>query len=235
MAHRLLLATVALAVAAVAAPALPGSPLGAQVATVDEGSFTITRDGAPAGREDFSIRSTPGIGGTIYKAQATVTLDGRRVAPALSTDPAGAPLSYQVEVRTGAQTERLTGQISRGRVSVHQQGPGGASAKEYVVADGALILDDDVFHQYYFVARRAPGPTNIPVLVPRRGVQVSMRLVSRGAATVTVGGRSLPATHLVLTDPGTGDREIWVDAEGRVLKVSLPGRSLIALRDDPPR
>lgn len=232
MVHRHLLA----AVTSVAATMLlAGPPLHAQVVTVDEGSFTITRDGAPAGREDFSIRSTPGIGGTIYKAQATVSLDGSRVAPALSTDPGGAPLSYQVEVRTGGRTERLTGQVSRGRVSVHQQGPGGASAKEYVIADGALILDDDVFHQYYFVASRAPGPVSIPVLVPRRGVQVTMRLVSRGAATVTVGRQSLPATHLVLTDPGTGDREIWVDPDGRVLKVALPGRSLVAVRDQPPR
>ncbi|MHB1223292.1 MAG: hypothetical protein ACYC2G_04490 [Gemmatimonadaceae bacterium] len=232
MVHRLLLAAAA---SVAAAMILAGPPLHAQVVTVDEGSFTITREGAPAGREDFSIRSTPGIGGTIYKAQATVTLDGRRVAPALSTDPGGAPLSYQVEVRTGGQTERLTGQVSRGRVSVHQQGPGGASAKEYVIADGALILDDDVFHQYYFVARRAPGPASIPVLVPRRGVQVAMRLVSRGEESVTIGRRSLPATHLVLTDPGTGDRDIWVDAAGRVLKVALPGRSLIAVRDEPPR
>jgi hypothetical protein len=233
MVHRLLLAAAASVAAAIA---LAGPPLHAQVVTVDEGSFTITRDGAPAGREEFSIRSTPGLGGTIYKAQATVNLDGRRVAPALSTDPGGAPLSYQVEVRTtDGQTERLTGQVSRGRVSVHQQGPGGASAKEYVIANGALILDDDVFHQYYFVARRAPGPASIPVLVPRRGVQVTMRLVSRGSAPVSIGGRSLPATHLVLTDPATGDREIWVDADGRVLKVALPGRSLIALRDEPPR
>lgn len=235
MAYRLLFASLTSVATATAALIVAPASLSGQVVTVDEGSFTITQNGAPAGREDFSIRSTPGIGGTIYRAQATVTLDGQRIAPALSTDPAGTPLSYQVEVRTGTQTERLTGQVSRGRVSIHQQGPGGASAKEYVIADGALILDDDVFHQYYFVARRSPLPTSIPVLVPRRGVQLMMRLVSRGDATVTIGRRSLPATHLVLTDPGVGDREIWVDSEGRVLKVALPGRSLVAIRDEPPR
>ncbi len=235
MAHRLLFASLTLVATAAAALIVAPAPLSGQVVTVDEGSFTITQNGAPAGREDFSIRSTPGIGGTIYRAQSTVTLDGRRIAPSLSTDQAGAPLSYQVEVRTGAQTERLTGQVSRGRVSIHQQGPGGASAKEYVISDGALILDDDVFHQYYFVARRSPLPASIPVLVPRRGVQVTMRLASRGDETVTIGRRTLPATHLVLTDPGTGDREIWVDSEGRVLKVVIPGRSLVAIRDDPPR
>lgn len=231
MAQPLLLAAVALLVTAT----VPAPGTGVQATTVDEGSFTITRGGATAGREDFSIRSTPGIGGTIYKAQAAVTLDGYRMAPALSTDPEGAPLSYQMEVRAGTQTERLTGQVSRGRISVRQQGPGGASAKEYVVADGALILDDDVFHQYYFVAQRAPGPVSIPVLVPRRGIQTVMRLTSRGAESVVVGGRQLPATHLVLAEPGSGERDLWVDARGRVLKVAIPDRSLVALRDEPPR
>ena len=231
MIYRLLLPTLA-----VAAAALGGAPRAhAQVTTVDEGSFTITRGGAPVGREEFSIRSTPGIGGTIYKAQATVVLDGRRLAPALSTDPAGAPLSYQVETRLGDDVERLTGQIARGRISVRQQGPGGASAKEYVMADGALILDDDVFHQYYFVAKRSAGPGAIPVLVPRRGVQLTMRLAIKGSEPVTIGGRSLPATHLVLSDPSSGDRDIWVDAQGRVLRVTLGGRGLTATRDDPPR
>lgn len=230
MVHSLLLAAAAILTTTLAAPGA-----GAQATTIDEGSFTIMRGGTSAGREDFSIRSTPGIGGTIHKAQATVVLDGQRLAPALSTDPTGAPLSYQVEVRAGGQTERLTGQVSRGRISVHRQGTGGASAKEYVVADGALILDDDVFHQYYFVTTRSPGPVNIPVLIPRRGVQTVMRLTSLGPDPVMVGGRSLAATHLVLSEPGGADRDLWVDAKGRVLKVAIPARSTVALRDDPPR
>ena len=230
MVHSLLLTAAAILTATVA---IPGAD--AQATTIDEGSFTITRGGAPAGREDFSIRGTPGIGGTIHMAQATVTLDGQRLAPALSTDPSGAPIAYQIEVRTDGQTERLSGQVSRGRLSVRRQGTSGASAKEYVVADGTVILDDDVFHQYYFVAPRAPGPTNIPVLGPRRGTQTVMRLSSQGPEAVVVGGRSLEATHLVLSEPGGDDRDIWVDARGRVLKVAIPGRSIVALRDDPPR
>ena len=52
--------------------ALPVAPLAAQVATVDEGSFSITRNGAPAGREEFSIRRTPSgaEGGAVYVASS---------------------------------------------------------------------------------------------------------------------------------------------------------------------
>ena len=217
--------------------ALPASRAAAPVATVDEGSFTITRDGRPAGREEFSIRRTPGgESGTTYVASATVSYDDRRLSPALRADAGGSPIAYQVEVRVGSEVqERLTGQVGRGRFSALTKTPRGESSKEYVVADGALILDDDVFHQYFFVAQgRRSG--SVPVVVPRRNTQLTMRVEERGADEVTIGGRRLAARHLVLRDPtGGADRDIWVDAQNRVLRVEIPSRHLVALRDDAPR
>src|SRR5665647_258493 len=84
--------------------ALPSASV-AQVTTVDEGSFTITRGGTrPAdriGQESFTIRRTRGPGGDVVVANATVTFDTRHIAPALRTDTSFSPLAYQVEVRTG--------------------------------------------------------------------------------------------------------------------------------------
>lgn len=227
----LALRSVALSVALLAAPALAA----AQVATVDEGSFTIARGGGIAGREQFSIRRTPGGDGTVYVASATVSYDDRRLSPALRADAGGAPLAYQVEVRIGSEVqERLTGQVGRGRFSAQSKTPRGESTKEYVVSDGALILDDDVFHQYFFVAQR-PRAGTVPVVIPRRNTQVTMSVQERGTEQVTVGGRPLEARHLVLGEPGGGQRDVWVDAQNRVLKVSIPARGLVATRDDPPR
>ena len=226
--------------AAILATALPAAPLASQVATVDEGSFSISHNGAPAGREEFSIRRTPGgEGGAVYVASATVSYDGRRLSPALRADATGSPLAYQVEVRVGSEVqERLTGQVGRGRFSALTKTPRGESAKEYVVSDGALILDDDVFHQYFFVAQSArAGGTTIPVVVPRRNAQLAMRVEERGSEEVTVGGRTLTARHLVLREGAVGgvERDVWVDAQGRVLKVSIASRGIVALRDEPPR
>jgi hypothetical protein len=219
---------------------LSATSAAAQVATVDEGSFTISRNGAPVGREEFSIRRTPGgEGGAVYVASATVAYDGRRLSPALRADAAGSPLAYQVEVRVGSEVqERLTGQVGRGRFSALTKTPRGESAKEYVVSDGALVLDDDVFHQYFFVARSArAGGATVPVVVPRRNAQLSMRIDERGAESVTVAGRALDARHLVLREgpPGGAERDVWVDAQGRVLKVAIASRGIVALRDEPPR
>ena len=210
-------------------------PAAAQVAVVDEGTFTISHGGTRIGREEFAIRRTPNPGGDVLVANATVVYTDRRLSPALQTDAAGAPLRYQVEVSAGADVqERLQGRVGRGRFSAQLRTPRGESAREYVVADGALILDDDVFHQYYFVARA--GRTGVvPVVVPRRNVQVTMRVDNEGADAVMISGTRIPATRYVMTEPDGAARRIWVDAQGRVLKVTLESRGITAVRDDPPR
>ncbi|HEU5183676.1 MAG TPA: DUF6134 family protein [Gemmatimonadaceae bacterium] len=210
-------------------------PASAQVAVVDEGSFTITQNGTRIGREEFAIRRTPSPGGDVLVANATVVYTDRRLSPALQTDAAGAPLRYQVEVSVGADIqERLQGRVGRGRFSAQLRTPRGESSREYVVADGALILDDDVFHQYYFLARAGRTGT-VPVVVPRRNVQLSMRVNDEGADMVMIGGSRVAATRYAMSDPDGGTRRIWVDAQGRVLKVTLEGRGITATRDDPPR
>lgn len=223
----------ACAVALLAAAAAPAAS--AQVTTVDEGSFTISRGGDRIGREEFSVRRTPGEGGAVYVASATVSYTDRRLSPALRTDEHGTPVAYQVEVRAGTEVqERLTGQVGRGRFSALTRTPRGESSKEFVVSEGAVVIDDDVFHQYFFIAMGARAGA-VPVVLPRRNTQVSMRVESKGTEPLTIGGRSIEARHLVLHEPGGVDRDVWVDSANRVLKVSLPARGVVALRDDPPR
>ena len=210
-------------------------PAAAQVAVADEGSFTITANGERIGREEFRIRATPGPANRpTFIASGTVVYDGRRLTPALSTDTALAPLGYEVEVRDAGASEKLTGTFSRGRISVRVRNPRGESAREYVVNEGAYVLDDDVFHQYFFLARREASGA-VPVVVPRRNVQVTMRVSWAGTEQVTIGGRSLAARRMVVEDPGTGRREVLVDESGRVLRVSIPSKGIVATRDDPPR
>ena len=222
--------------AALVAVALAAPTLSAQVTTVDEGSFSIARNGQRIGREEFTIRRTPGPEGQpVLVASATVAYDQRRIAPALRTDSAGAPIAYALEVRTGTEVqEQLKGAVGRGRFSAVSRTPRGESAREYIVTDGALILDDEIFHQYFFVARAARKGA-LPVVVPRRGAQVMMRIEDGGDATVTVGGRPLPAHRVIMREPGGGRRDILVDAQGRVLQVELLALGVVATRDDPPR
>ena len=54
----------------------------AQVTTVDEGRFLISRGGQRVGSEDFAIRRTPGPGGGTLVANGAVTYDDHRLATA---------------------------------------------------------------------------------------------------------------------------------------------------------
>ena len=210
------------------------SSAAAQVTTVDEGSFTITVNGARAGREDFRIRSTPAANGAEVVATANVSYGNRRVLPQLQADSTGVPLRYVVQVKDGPGVdERVEGMVGRGRVSASVKTSRGESASEFVVSQRAVVIDDDVFHQYYFLTRRSPGP--VSVIVPRRNAQVVMQLAASGSEQVSIGGTAVEGRKFTITDPGGANREVWADAAGRLLKVAIPSRGIVALRDDPPR
>jgi hypothetical protein len=224
------LTLVALAAATISSP-LPG-----QVATLDEGSFSITVSGERVGREDFRIRSTPGATGPEIVATANVSYATRRILAQMRADSAGAPSRYLIEVKDGQTVEeRVDGSVFRGRVSARLKNSRGESASEFVASPGALVVDDDVFHHYYFITRR-PGPVGpVSVIVPRRNTQVTMRVSDAGTEKLTIGGSTLDARHYSIADPGGADREVWADAAGRLLKVAIPSKGVVALRDDPPR
>ena len=212
------------------------SPVAAQVATLDEGSFTITVNGSRTGREDFRIRSTPGKGGPEFVATANVSYGSRRVLPQLQADTLGVPLRYVVEVKEGATVdERVEGMVGRGRVSARVKNNRGESDNEFVVSPGAVVIDDDVFHQYYFITRRGSPSGTVSVIVPRRNTQVTMRVAEAGSEKISIGGASIDARRFTIADPSGANREVWADASGRLLKVAIPSRGIVALRDDPPR
>ena len=216
--------------------AVIATPLPAQVATLDEGSFTITVSGERVGREDFRIRSTPGTNGPEVVATASVAYANRRVLPQLSADSAGVPVRYVVEVKEGSTSnERVDGVVGRGRASARVKNSRGESANEFVVSQGAIVIDDDVFHQYYFITRRERPTGPVSVIVPRRNTQVTMRVADAGSEKLSIGGTQIDARHYTIADPGGADREVWADASGRLLKVAIPSRGIVALRDDPPR
>jgi len=202
--------------------------------TVDEGRFIITRSGQRLGTEDFTIRRMGGPDRNSFMAKASVAYDDVHLSPALRTDQDGSPLAYQIEVKAGAELrERLSGQLGRGRFSARVRTPRGESAKEYIVSDGALVLDDEVFHQYYFLARAELG--TVPVVIPRRNTQVAMRVEMQGKESLSIGGIGVEARHLVVMEPGGARRHVWIDAQGRVLKVMLEESGITAIRDELPR
>ncbi len=204
------------------------------VRTLDRGSFTISVNGQRAGREDFTISGTPVPNGVEYLSRATVTMGDQRLNPSLMSDSLGRPSRYQIDVKgTSGSTERWMGGITRGRVSARIDNARGTMEREYVVSEGAVLVDDDVFHQYHFLVARADKPS-ITIVIPRRNMQMVLKPTIVGTESVLIGQTEISARHIAFAEPSGATRDVWADATGRVLKVTISSRGVVALRDDPP-
>lgn len=210
------------------------SPVFAQgTRIVDEGSFTIAISGRTAGRESFRISSVSRGDATEYVATANLTYGDRRVTPELRTATNGAMVDYSVTTRGGAGTDEWKGGVDRGRLAARITSGKSTSAREYIVPAGTLVLDDEIMHHNWFLVHRSRNG-NVPVVVPRRGDVTSTAVMSTvGEESLRVGNHDIQATHLRATIAGEA-HDIWVDRSGRLLKIEVPGRNLVAIRDDPP-
>jgi hypothetical protein len=214
------------------------SPLAAQTAGDDAGSFRVFLQGREIGTEEFQIRQSGAGSGAETTATGTVRLrlpEGTlELTPRLRTTGLRAdPVSYQVDVG-GDSPRRIVGTIGGGRVSARIVTPSGEQLREYVASTGAVVLDEGVAHHYAFVAARR-HLQRIPVLVPRENRQVMATLTATGTEAVQVAGATVQAERLVVQPAGGAAAHVWVDALNRVLRVEIPERGYLAVRNEVPR
>jgi hypothetical protein len=219
---------------AATAISLPTVTRGQGTRVADEASFTITINGRTAGRENYRISATSRGDLAEYVARADITYGDRRVSPELRTGADGGLVEYHVTTRSGSTSEKWDGAVTRGRLNATIASSRGTSAREYVVPAGAVMLDDEVVHHHWFLVLRSRAG-QVPVVVPRRdNVQVRVTMSAVGQESLQIGTRDVPATRLRASGPDGAVHDIWVDRDGRLLKVAIPARGLIAVRDDPP-
>lgn len=225
--------------AALFAALLPGAFVPALVAqsgaVADEGTFMVTRNGVPLGREAFRIVRAPGPAGQVYRATGQSALGDNRFTTSLGTDSSGVPVSYESELsQRGEVVQRLKGRGRPGRFSVLVQTKNGEASREYLLNNGALLIDEEVIHQFYFVTM-APTKGPLVVITPRAGQQARFRLEERPAETVEIAGRGVSSRRFALGQASGSTTDVWTDASGRLLKVVIPDKGITAVRDDLPR
>jgi hypothetical protein len=219
--------------AALAALAMLAPGRAAAQEFLDQGVFLISRDGAEIGREEFAIQATPGRQGRPgVRAVATDRYREREVQAALDLTDDHRPVAYQADVTVGGRlTERLSGQLARGRFAERVVSPTGEVVREFAVPADVVVLDDDGFDQFYFVPRPASeGSLTLNLIRPRDKAVVTGEVRTLGLDTVVVGSRGVPAQHYGLTLPGGDTREFWFSLSGSLLKVAVPSRSIVAIR-----
>lgn len=217
--------------AAAVALAAAAQPAAAQTTRLDEGTFRLLVGGREAGTETFSIRQNGTGADAVIIAQGRVTLDAGEVVANVQLAGAGLrAVAYDLELR-GADARRIRGSVTGSRAAARTTSPSGETMREYLVSDGAVVLDDGVAHHYFFLAMRAAaGATLVPVMIPRENRQVQARITAAGEESIAAGGTNIRARRFNIEPNGGDVRSVWVDAEGRVLRVEVPARNFVAVR-----
>jgi hypothetical protein len=201
----------------------------AQAVLLDEGRFRILVDGREVGSEAFTIHRI-GLGDdSEILATGTVEAEGRTLRPALKTSPGYRPLSYQNAV-TGGRDAELSVVLSGTRYESRMIGPEGDMEREYRAGEQAILLENRVAHHYFFLVRSAPrAGDRLRAILPMEGRQLPVQVRSVDVEELRLGREVLSARHFVVSF-GDDERHLWVDDDGRVLRVEIPGEGWVAER-----
>lgn len=207
----------------------------AQTTTIDEGSFRLSVRGSTIGTETFTIqRSGSGANATVV-AQGRIMLDtGEQTRAILQLQGAALqPSAYQIEV-SGDNRQNITGRAAGNRFRATIVSTSGEQMREYLVSEGAVILDDGVAHQHYFIARSIGGSGRVHVILPRQSRQVTATVTDQGAESIRVANRQVTGRRISIDISGLDNRTIWVDDQNRVLRLQIPAQDLVAVRTSLP-
>ncbi len=222
----------------VTAGSLGASTLLGQNVPLDEGRFILFLNDQSAGDESFSIRRS-GSGDdaqVIATAQIQMNLPEGAIElrPALQArGPELAISAYQVKV-SGSSEEEIYVTLGDRRFHTKVVSARGEQEREYRAQTGTLLLDRGVAHQFYFLQPLLDrGEGTVPVIIPRQGRQVQLRLTPTGTESLQIGGQTVQA-HRFQLEGGGEEWLLWFDAQGRVLRVEEPGSGYRAIREAVP-
>ena len=206
-------------------------PVRAQNVVVDQGVFRIFDHGREVGTETFTIRRVGQGEDTHIIANAVIELDlpegHQQVKPLLRGGSDLNLSAYQVEV-SGSEATEVAVTLSGRRFLTRTSSPSGELDREFRATPGAVVLDNGVAHQYWFLSRLAEG-TEVTALVPRAGTQHRIQVRESILESVEVADAQVQSRHVTLTIDGH-THEVWYDAEDRVLKVVVPDSGFTAER-----
>lgn len=202
----------------------------AQVVPVDEARFELLRGGSVIGMETVSLQRT-GIGseGRVI-GQSTIRLqDGTEMRPRLEASAELRATTYQNKF-TGPETGEV--QVTRAgrRLVARTEMSSGEAQREFPASDQTVLLEDEVVLLYYLLQPWTRGDAStLTVLDPRSSRQIRMQVQRMGPEEVRVGARVMEAEHLRL-ESGEDVRHVWLDVDGRVMRVEVPATRFTARR-----
>jgi hypothetical protein len=127
------------------------------------------------------------------------------------------------------------GQLTRGRFVVRQLGRRTERAREFPAAPPTVVLDDSVFALYLPAAWQARArPITATAIFPRAGRREVLTLQDLGVESTTLNRDPASLRHITVTGGANGLVHLWLGVDGRLARVEIPSRRLVAERAPAP-
>jgi hypothetical protein len=207
------------------------SALTAQTRTADEGILRVRIGATDVAREEFTIlQGRAAGGGAGFRISATAFYPPRRtrvtLSPSVEFGSDSLPRLAQFGPRAGSDVTAVA-QFGPRMLTLRWLDSGGESFREYPGVARNWVVDDSVASLYAVPPGTETGPVRL--VSPWHGVRIDYQLTNRGNEETDVAGRRRVLLHLVLTREGDA-RHLWYDDGGRLMKVEIPARRLVAER-----
>lgn len=201
---------------------------------LDEATLLVRQDTLEIARESFRLspaRAAPG-GWTLA---TTVRFDRSRpivvLDPIVELGPDSSAVSLEYTVADPRDPVRILGQGSRGRFVVRVLGRRTERAREFLAPPPAAVLDDSAFALYLPVAWQGRStPVQVSAVFPRAGRRDVLLVQDLGIETTTLNREPASLRHVTITGGENRLVHVWLAADGRLAKVQVPSRGLLAER-----
>lgn len=203
---------------------------------LDQGTLVIRVDTQEVGRETFRVLERhvgDSMIGWLLHASARWTGTGRPAvyAPVIEISRDSMTQALYFEVSGGPAPIRITGQPARNRFTLRYVSPGVERARELAADAGVVVIDDSVFTPYLLLAWRARAAAeSVTAVFPRSALHTRVAAQDLGSETTTLNRDQATLRHVLITGGPSGPVHLWLGTGGRLMKVEMPHRKLVAER-----
>jgi hypothetical protein len=201
-----------------------------------EGAFVIRVDSEEVARESYTLASGRLASGQPgWTLSATARYDRVRpaqvLAPMIEIAQDSLPVTLQFDVVSAHEPVRVLGQLGRDRYTVRTVARSFERAREFPVQRPLVVLDDSVLTLYQIAAWFAgPRPVTITAIVARASRREQLVVTDAGSDSTAIGRRPSRLRHITVSGGANALVHLWLDDTGRVARIAIPSRRLVAER-----
>jgi hypothetical protein len=215
---------------------LPPLPAADNKTSREEAQFAILVYGREIGHEKFSISSSSdsASSSSVTEFRDPAKNQTVRIETQLNMGRGFLPKDYQRRTEVGGQKASLSARFAPGQAIFEYPVAGVPSKTGLLVGDKYVLLDENVFHHFIFLARLFDFNSkekyqSFEVVIPQELDNGIVKINDAGKEKTSVRGKNKELHHLKL-DSGVVQIDLWVDDHKIVHKIALPVKGIEVLR-----